>query len=527
MEAPNADRDPSRPVNLAVADPFALGNVSVIPSRLALRSDRGDIAIEPRVMQVLLALHDAGGNTVSRDLLMARCWPGMTVGDDSINRAIAELRRALRETGAAASVETVPRIGYRLDHGEAETVPAGSPAEPRQTGPATGQLDRRKLIIGGATIAVGLAGAAWWQHNARRRDPALEALVASGRQALREQLPDRNAKALADLREAAKRAPDDAEVLGLLALAWRDTAEFAPEAQAADAARSCETTARRALAIDPKEGNALAALATLQPFYGDWGGSEQRLLKVLEIAPGSIPIISHLTAFYQSAGYLAESQRRNDQALQLDPLSPVFQFRGALKLWIDNRLQAADAQIDRALELWPRHPAVWNTRLMLYAFTGRAAAGLQFAANDAARPPLVPQPAIKLWRAVLESLSGDRAARTTARETAIATTMGGVGSAHTALMYLSYAGELDAAFEVANGYFLRRGRYAASGQIGARKAWVTDQAWRRTMMLFTPAMKALRRDPRFAELMNGMGLTEFWQARAVRPDYSKYDKRSD
>ena len=44
-------------------------------------------------MQVLVALHRAFPNVVSRDDLIASCWEGRVVGDDAINRAIGRLRR--------------------------------------------------------------------------------------------------------------------------------------------------------------------------------------------------------------------------------------------------------------------------------------------------------------------------------------------------------------------------------------------------------------------------------------------------
>lgn len=506
------------PISLAGVAPFAVGTVVIQPSRLSLLGPGGEISAEPRVMQVLLALSETMGETVPRETLMERCWAGMTVGDDSLNRAIGELRRVMREAGADWTVETVPRIGYRIKDGTGGATPA----------PMIGTTvpDRRRVLAGGTALTLAAAaGLGWLAIGRSKRSVEAEALLSDGRQALREQLPDRNRDALRALGKASKLAPDDAEILGLLAIAWRDQAEFGSEAEASSAARQCEATARRALASDPEEPNALAALATLQPFYGDWTGAERRILDVLHKAPDSVPALSVLTTLYQSSGYLAESRLRNDQALKLDPLSPVFQFRAALKHWIDGDVAAADNQIDRSLELWPRHPAVWNARLMLFAYTGRAAAGLRFLHNDAFRPPLVPVSALALWHSVLTALAGARDARDNAVRMAKASAMAGVSGANTAIMFLSYAGELDAAFDVANGFFLRRGPLAASGQTQAKQPWVTDQSWRRSMMLFTPALVAVRRDPRFAELVAGMGLVKFWKSRGNEPDFRRFDTR--
>ena len=43
--------------------------------------------LDPRVMQVLVALTGAAGKVLSRDDLIALCWDGRIVGDNAINRS--------------------------------------------------------------------------------------------------------------------------------------------------------------------------------------------------------------------------------------------------------------------------------------------------------------------------------------------------------------------------------------------------------------------------------------------------------
>ena len=103
------------PVNLAWEPDFALGDLRVSPSTREVGRDGWTDGLEPRVMQVLVALHQARGAVVSRDMLIARCWDGRIVGDDAINRAIGRLRRLSRaDRGASFMIETIPRVGYRL-----------------------------------------------------------------------------------------------------------------------------------------------------------------------------------------------------------------------------------------------------------------------------------------------------------------------------------------------------------------------------------------------------------------------------
>src|SRR5690349_6542545 len=112
------------PIDLAREPDFALGASRVSPStREVLRGSEREL-LEPRLMQVLVALFQANGRVVSRDELIARCWEGRIVGEDAINRAISRLRR-LSEVDHEASfqLETIPRVGYRL-------MPAGMPPAP-------------------------------------------------------------------------------------------------------------------------------------------------------------------------------------------------------------------------------------------------------------------------------------------------------------------------------------------------------------------------------------------------------------
>src|SRR4051812_38854038 len=101
-------------IELSGETAFALGNLEIRPSLLMVtHADGRQAALEPRVMQVLVALHDAHGDVVTRQMLVMRCWEGRAVSEDAINRCVQRLRRLAEETGAY-TIETVPKVGYRL-----------------------------------------------------------------------------------------------------------------------------------------------------------------------------------------------------------------------------------------------------------------------------------------------------------------------------------------------------------------------------------------------------------------------------
>ncbi len=121
------------PIDLAHTRDFALGNYWVRPSAREIEGPGWNEVLEPRIMQVLVALAQTNGAVVSRDDLVRRCWDGRIVGEDAINRCIAKLRRlAEADGGRTFTIDTIPRIGYRLLRTEQEAAaqPVASPPHP-------------------------------------------------------------------------------------------------------------------------------------------------------------------------------------------------------------------------------------------------------------------------------------------------------------------------------------------------------------------------------------------------------------
>jgi TolB-like protein len=101
--------------DLAIRSDFRIGPMSVSPSRRMVEGPRGAISLQPLVMQVFLRLLDSEGHVVTRDELFDECWGGAIVGDDSLNRAIAGVRRIANDAAPGLfEIETIPRTGYRL-----------------------------------------------------------------------------------------------------------------------------------------------------------------------------------------------------------------------------------------------------------------------------------------------------------------------------------------------------------------------------------------------------------------------------
>src|SRR5262245_59743685 len=83
--------------------------------RRELLRDGQPARIHRRALGILCALAEAKGEIVSKDVLMARLWPGRVVEEGNLHVHVSALRKSLDERGKGHSfVVTVPGRGYRL-----------------------------------------------------------------------------------------------------------------------------------------------------------------------------------------------------------------------------------------------------------------------------------------------------------------------------------------------------------------------------------------------------------------------------
>ena len=101
-------------IDLAAETGFCVGPLTIDPRSHEIRSGEAVVAtLEPRVMQVLVALHRAGGEVVSREELIEACWQGRNVSISAIQRCIGRLRK-LGQVHDAFTVQLITKTGYRL-----------------------------------------------------------------------------------------------------------------------------------------------------------------------------------------------------------------------------------------------------------------------------------------------------------------------------------------------------------------------------------------------------------------------------
>ena len=511
--------------DLAERSDLQLGPMLVSPSRRLVEGPAGRTSLEPLIMQAFLLLLDARGKVVTRDELFDRVWGGVIVGDDSLNRAIAKVRRVGAEVAPGLfEIETIPRTGYRLT-GEILEDLAGAIDRPSERA-AKSSLSRRGVIGGAAAVAAVVgAGGLWWAIRPRT-DPRFAALMARGDEAIRSgfaytdiNVADPNSDIVALYEQAVRLEPGNAKAWGLLAYFKSLKAEEVAAKEAAPMIDQADRAARRALAIDPKEPNALTALFLLHGPMLDWATRDRRLRDIIAIDHANMPAMRELMALLQAAGLTRESWIWNERILELAPLSKPNLIVRAMKLWILGKVTESDKVMDRVRGLWPLDQRAFAVRLMLFTLTGRPRAAL--AMIDDAPAEFDPATNFRIWQIAAVALdTRSPQAIEAARNVCMETARERPRSANSAVMILCALGRTDDAFEVTNGYLLWRGNVVGTGKADARAA--NDYSRRMTQWLFTPPAAVMRADPRFLKLCEEFGLVAYWRARGIKPDYLVY-----
>jgi DNA-binding winged helix-turn-helix (wHTH) protein len=497
---------------LASYPDFRLGDAHVSPSKRSIRGPGGTGLVEPRVMQVLTVLAEARGRVVTRDMLFRRCWGNSSVGDDSLNRAIAGARR-LASTVADDSfaIENIPRTGYCLtEKGSLETASGARDdfSQPRFT--------RRGMAAAGLS-ALAIAGAGVWSRFDQDGGAAAP-LIEQSRVAMRAGSAAGERRAVALLEKAVALSPRDAEAWGLLALTRARADEHAGPDFASPAA-AVDEAASRALQLDPDNADALAARAVAIPYYGDWLAAERRFDAVLTRHPDHLFTRDSRCFLLGAVGRMRESAVARLAFASAGSFDANMQMRHIYALWFLGRIAEGDRIAAQASQMWPGHAGIWFARLWLLTGTGRLDRALVHI-DDAPGRPRLPPPMVDTLRA------GVRAAQSGRRqeiELAANRLMGGVersvAAVVNAMMLLNVMGATDRAFDLARAYYLEQGPILAAMQ-WRRGLVVQDQRRRKTNMLFTPTAAKMQRDERFLPLMREMGLMQYWQDSGTSPDFA-------
>ena len=390
----------SERVSRTFAGSFRLGPWTVDPGLDRLEGGGSTIALEPKAMDLLLCLARRAGETVSKETILDEVWGGAFVVEAVIPKTISALRTALGDDAAHPTfILTVPRRGYRLVAAVSAPVPGPSldaeaftvappPADPLSVTPAsTPQAlpERRhaRRVAGWIAVAsLPLAAIAWlakpWEAAFDRPAAAAGA-----------ELPDAVQKVVLEARhlwslrgidsvrrandllvEAAKEAPQSAEVQGWLALSSLTRGSYLGEME--KQFRLADEHAHRAIELDPDSAIAECALGALAVSRDrDPEEGIRRQTRAAALDPNLVAARQFLAEALSISGRHEEALVVIEEAIRMEPLSAVLQGVRGIVLQHQGRPLAALEAYDRVLVLEPKFGWVHRNRSWALLRLGR------------------------------------------------------------------------------------------------------------------------------------------------------------
>lgn len=497
-------------VDLAHEPTFALGLVTIHPG--VRQIVRGGISetIEPRVMQVLVALARANGAIVTRDELIGSCWDGRIVSEDAINRTLSRVRHLATGIGNCSfRVETITKVGYRLLVDDADR--SGQYRATRPNTNTTSRIDRRHWLAG--TIALGAAGMVGialrsGSHAAHRPTPEALALYRQGVEARSVGFAESLDQSTAYFRQAVRADPEYADAWGALARQKATRINGGDERTLDRRLLEVRSAANRALALDPGQADAHGALALAQPYFRQWRSYEVGLLRIISKHPDQQQASAGLGLFHSNVARWGDAIATLQKLRDTSPLTPGATGALALAFWGAGRIDEAEAESARALERWPRFHGMWFARMVILTYSGTPEQAVAFAQNRDFHPSGAgAEPVIDLRLATARALvsrANDEIA--SVRAALFDTVDKSVLMIPHATRFFGALSDKETLFELLDAYFFRRGQFARN----ALKP-VPPLSRLQTDFLFHPSSRILWGDPRFTALTRDIGLDDYWR----------------
>ncbi|MGE3489912.1 MAG: winged helix-turn-helix domain-containing protein [Vicinamibacterales bacterium] len=287
------------------------GPFQIDPRTWTLARDGQPIDLSPRLVEILGHFATHNGVIVTKDELLERFWPGVNISDNTLTRAIADIRKALGDSASAPKyVQTLARRGYRF---------VGGPAAPQA--PEAPQAPYEDPFE------------AWEQGRL-----ALESLDLS-----------RLEQAIAAFERAVVNLPSYAPAYAGLANAYLlrfETTRFSntPDREMLDRAI---TAARRACAADARLGEGWAVLGYLLAAAGQVPEGQAAARRATALEPGNWR--HHFRLGYVTWG--EERLRAADRIIELMPAFAPARMLSAMVFVARGALARAEQEATRGAEI--------------------------------------------------------------------------------------------------------------------------------------------------------------------------------
>jgi len=478
-------------------------------------------------MEVLLALAEAAQDVVLRDALLERVWGSRAAtSDEPLNRCIAQLRRALGDSSRDSEyIQTVPKRGYRL----LQTVqPVGSVPEAGTVarpvpgpGPASFGTSRSSRIAIAFAAAIGALALVGYvvrtaelpvsggfsgvadSSAASTAAPEVRNLILRARDKIAERGADSLHTAIEWLEDAIEIDPAYGQAYVEISRAYALLPSYSSFDDANEAYSSAYEWLIEGLRRDTSiRSSTHGVLAYLYFDRWDWRRAEDEFREALAQTPEDPDMWQWYAHFLAAVGHPQAAADAAGKAWELDPDSPVISDRLAVALlWIDED-EAARARFDEARRRFAGVPSNSDSRIVHFIRDGKwmeleellIAQATNLVGSRAWIDPLI---------AHLQRPDDDALLATAVDSFTRAVAAGDVTGKYEFGGWV-YLGQTDQAFTK-----------AFSMAQTPRERQVLDTEW-----LFTRETRFLRRDPRFPELLDAIGLVDYWDESALGwPDF--------
>lgn len=306
---------------------YEFGPFRFDPRENRLLRSGSPVCLPPQGVEMLMALIERSGSLVSKGELIERVWRRRYVEENSLNKCVSELRKALGDQRTAPRyIETVAKRGYRFI-GEVRRAPA-RPAEPR---PATGERRDR---------------------HRRPEDPHAYRLYLEARCHILRYTSSSWLKGLSCYEQAI--AQDPGYALAHADLAIASTLGCVYYTSSDEVLQRAREAAGQALAIDPGLAESHLAAAVVRYLIDwDWDGAEASFHKALELDPEQSWAHDYYGFFLLLMGRFREALPALQRAVDLNPVRITVNGDMGLYHHFTGAVEGSINHHRRALELNP------------------------------------------------------------------------------------------------------------------------------------------------------------------------------
>lgn len=344
-----------------------------VERRVVTRSGE-PLPLGPKVVETLLALVERSGQTVTKAELLDRIWPDSCVQEGTLAQHICVARKTLRRYGVDA-IQTVARRGYRFT-GEVAIVDA-----PSITHHDTPRYEPfwAKRFVGLTAAAVVLIAAIFGSlHGIAGSHPKARALSATGARYYAMGRYYWNQRTQSGMRKSARYfrmviASDGNSPLGYAGLAETYALDgeygFSPM-PSAQSYKTAQIYARRAVALDPRSGEAHAALGLSQEMSHGRSVSLVEYRRAIALDPTNASAHQWYAGCLLQSGQIQAALRELRRASELDPASVATLSWLSQAAYLSRSYDEAIRSAREALDLSPQRSDAYMGLGLAYEMRG-------------------------------------------------------------------------------------------------------------------------------------------------------------